>query len=363
MAENAYFTILSPLAEGSFGEQLDCLSELTARWLTAHSLTCSDLVQARVYLTDAANTADALTAHPLSLMLRAESAFSWIEQPLLDGTKVALQLWAIKGGAEKRIWEDGIALSSGEDVLLFQSVRFQEGEVSGRDARQQTREAFERHIDRMAEMGMTLERDCHRTWLYVRDIDRHYGGVVKGRNEIFAREGLTADTHFIASTGIGGYGDNAQAILCADFLSLVAGGKDMHIHYLQATDYLNPTAEYGVAFERGTALDFRNCRYRFISGTASIDRNGSCLYRGDVVAQAGRLFLNIGKLLAADGATLQDVRYMIVYLRDVADTAVIRKYMEEHFPHIPNLLTEARVCRPEWLIEVECIATGESKRG
>ena len=50
--------------------------------------------------------------------------------------------------------------------------------------------------------------------------------------------------------------------------------------------------------------------------------------------------------------------YFIVYLRDIADAPVLRRYMQIRFPNTPFLLTEARVCRPEWLIEVEGMAVG-----
>ena len=151
--------------------------------------------------------------------------------------------------------------------------------------------------------------------------------------------------------------NNTQTIVAADFLSADTGANDANIRYLKALDYLNPTAEYGVAFERGTAITLWGTRYRFISGTASIDHKGCCVHRGDVVKQADRLFTNISKLLEDDGATLADMAYYIVYLRDVADAATISRYMAERYPHTPYLITEARVCRPEWLIEVEGIAT------
>ena len=95
----------------------------------------------------------------------------------------------------------------------------------------------------------------------------------------------------------------------------------------------------------------------FISGTASIDKYGQCVHRGDVLTQTGRLFLNIEKLLNDGGATLSDVRYMVVYLRDITDYVKVAEYMRVRFPMVPYLILEARVCRPEWLIEVECIAT------
>lgn len=64
------------------------------------------------------------------------------------------------------------------------------------------------------------------------------------------------------------------------------------------------------------------------------------------------------KLLESAGGTLADMTYFIVYLRDIADAPVLRRYMQIRFPNTPFLLTEARVCRPEWLIEVEGMAVG-----
>lgn len=139
------------------------------------------------------------------------------------------------------------------------------------------------------------------------------------RNEVFEREGLTADTHFIASTGIGGASELRHALVAMDFFS--AGGlDDGQTGYLRALDYLSPTNEYGVAFERGVWADIADGRHFFVSGTASIDKHGDSLHRGEVLTQAGRLFLNMEKLLESGGGDLSKVRYFIVYLRDVAES-------------------------------------------
>lgn len=354
----AHFTILSPTPNTSLSAQLDETERLLVAWLDGKGLRADHLVQARFYLTDAANSLPLLTAHTLYNKVCAGCARSWIEQPMLDGTKVALQVWALHAEGMERHAEGNVTrVSHAGQQLLFETFRPSIDEAHGLDADAQTRLSFHRHAATLAHHGLALKDHCQRTWFFVRDIDRHYGGVVSGRNAVFADEGLTADDHFIASTGIGGYTDNAQAIVAADFLSIHAGAHQANIRYLKALDYLNPTAEYGVAFERGTAITLWGTRYRFISGTASIDSHGQCVHRGDVVKQADRLFINIGKLLEDDGATLADMAYYIVYLRDIADTDTISRYMAKHYPHTPYLITEARVCRPEWLIEVEGIAT------
>lgn len=54
---------------------------------------------------------------------------------------------------------------------------------------------------------------------------------------------------------------------------------------------------------------------------------------------------------------IEDVGHMIVYLRDTADYAVVNQMFEERFPDVPKVIVHAPVCRPGWLIEMECMAT------
>ena len=54
--------------------------------------------------------------------------------------------------------------------------------------------------------------------------------------------------------------------------------------------------------------------------------------------------------------TYDDVMQIVVYLRDGADYAVVSRMFSERFPNIPYVITLAPVCRPTWLVEMECIA-------
>ena len=49
-------------------------------------------------------------------------------------------------------------------------------------------------------------------------------------------------------------------------------------------------------------------------------------------------------------------RHIIVYLRDIADYAVVKEMFDKRFPDIPRVVTLASVCRPGWLVEMECMA-------
>jgi enamine deaminase RidA (YjgF/YER057c/UK114 family) len=65
---------------------------------------------------------------------------------------------------------------------------------------------------------------------------------------------------------------------------------------------------------------------------------------------------NIEMLLKEADCSFENVAHLIVYLRDVADYAIVRKIFAERFPSIPTVIVLAPVCRPGWLIETECMA-------
>jgi enamine deaminase RidA (YjgF/YER057c/UK114 family) len=119
---------------------------------------------------------------------------------------------------------------------------------------------------------------------------------------------------------------------------------------------LCPTKDYSVTFERGTRISYADRAHHFISGTASIDNEGNVVHVGDVMMQLDRTIMNIEALLRSGGARLQDLMYLIVYLRDPTDYARINGKLKERFPDLPMVIVQGAVCRPEWLIEIEGVA-------
>jgi enamine deaminase RidA (YjgF/YER057c/UK114 family) len=140
----------------------------------------------------------------------------------------------------------------------------------------------------------------------------------------------------------------------------LTGFEPSQQRYLYAPTHLNPTYEYGVTFERGTRMEYGDRTHLIISGTASIDNQGNVLHVGDIVKQAQRMCENVETLLAEGGASFNDVMQIIIYLRDTADYETVKQFFSERFPHIPSVITLAPVCRPTWLIEMECWAVKEN---
>jgi enamine deaminase RidA (YjgF/YER057c/UK114 family) len=136
----------------------------------------------------------------------------------------------------------------------------------------------------------------------------------------------------------------------------VKGLKPGQVTYLYAKDHLSPTHEYGVTFERGTAITYGDRRQIYISGTASIDHKGDVLHIGDIEQQTLRMLENIRALLDEGGMTLDDIAMAIVYLRDTADAQNVRHILTRELPALNYVMVLAPVCRPTWLVEMECIA-------
>ena len=142
----------------------------------------------------------------------------------------------------------------------------------------------------------------------------------------------------------------------------IAGIQPGQVHYLYAPTHLNRTSEYGVSFERGTYIDYADRRHTIISGTASINNKGLIEHPKDIERQARRMWDNVEALLTEAECTFDDVTMMIVYLRDIADYAMVRRLYDERFPDKPRIIVQAPVCRSGWLIEMECMAVKKQEK-
>jgi enamine deaminase RidA (YjgF/YER057c/UK114 family) len=348
-----YHVSLSPEYSDSFEEQLNDIVQQFALVLYENKITKKHLVFAKLFLSDYINQKPLIEQHKAFSPLLSECAVSVVEQAPLDGTKVNAIFFFLKTN-DLRIERKNNAFHICVEGKLH--IYHTVNEFTSSDPYSQVQEAFQSHINLLEQHGLSMKHDCHRTWIYSRDVDKDYGQIVDSRNAIFDLHGLTKHTHYITSTGIEGKGFDRSSDVNIDFYS-IQDTKPEQIQYLEALDYLSPTHEYGVAFERGTSIRYPDKKHLFISGTASIDKHGDCIFRNDVSKQTERLFLNIEKLLGSGGASSQDIAHMIVYLRNISDCDIVKNYLALHFPNTPKVVVLARVCRPEWLIEVECLAS------
>ena len=329
----------------SYNEQLEDVFAAYNRLIT-NELKGAHAVFKRYFLSDATNQADSVLLADMT-----DCAKSIIQQAPLDGTKVALWVYLMTNV------ETGVTPSGLYEVRHGSYRHLWNGSAHNLAANSeyQTRLLFNEYNMQLIQEECTLEANCIRTWLFVNDVDLNYGGVVRARNQVFFTQGLTVNTHFIASTGIGGRQQDPNVLSQMDNYA-IAGVKKEQIHYLYAPTHLNRTSDYGVSFERGTMVDYGDRRHVFISGTASINNKGEIMFPGDVRKQTHRMWENVETLLKEADCTYVDVCYMIVYLRDTADYAIVQQLYEERFQGKPYVIVHAPVCRPGWLVEMECMA-------
>jgi len=132
-----------------------------------------------------------------------------------------------------------------------------------------------------------------------------------------------------------------------------------NLHVLnEAFAYEKPSS-----FARGMRIDIGNVVILLISGTASIDEAGNTVHVGDFRAQCRRTYQNITGLLESEGATWHDIVRTSCYLRDIdRDYAEFNEertkfFAEQGLDPLPaSTGIEAKLCRPDLLVEMEAIA-------
>jgi enamine deaminase RidA (YjgF/YER057c/UK114 family) len=126
----------------------------------------------------------------------------------------------------------------------------------------------------------------------------------------------------------------------------------------EAYAYARPSS-----FSRGMRIDLNGLTILLISGTASIDEFGKSVHIGDFRAQMRRTLDNITGLLESEGCTWHDIVRTSCYLRDIdrdyeafneERTAFFKAQDLDPLPASTGI--EAKLCRPELLVEIEAIA-------
>lgn len=126
----------------------------------------------------------------------------------------------------------------------------------------------------------------------------------------------------------------------------------------EAYAYAKPSS-----FSRGMRIELNGLTILLISGTASIDEYGKSVHIGDFRAQMQRTLANITGLLESEGCTWHDIVRTTCYLRDIdrdyeafneERTAFFKEQKLDPLPASTGI--QAKLCRPELLVEIEAIA-------
>jgi enamine deaminase RidA (YjgF/YER057c/UK114 family) len=358
------FLIISTSSSHSlFSTALAELDDTFYKALCSHGISIQNLVSARIYISDIENQKKELLASGIFQQL-TQGAISIIQQPPLSGGPIALFAYFVSSpelSITKQtvfpVQKDTLRITShiqGRHYAMLAIAGYAGiGSISVND---QTTELFTSYVSLLKKNNMTLPANSIRTWIYVRDVDRYYMGMVKARREFFEKCGLTQSTRFLASTGIGGNSTHAESLVTMDALAF-SGLKPQQIIQMEALEHMPPTMRYGVTFERGLRIVFGDRSHLYISGTASIDKNGDIVHPGDPIRQIQCTLANVTALLQAQNATLADLTHLIVYIRDPQSAPHILPEIQKQIPaNVPVLAVNGAVCRPGWLVEVDGMA-------
>ncbi len=357
-AEEYYFSFVNNEA-GSFEKAIAELSEKYRFATKCLGLSEQTLIFSRLHVSDIINQKDLLAKSELFRHL-GHGVVSVIEQtPLTPGSLVLFSYHVKKatGELQKEFpnrgggpWRTGMIAKGDHYSMVCSSNQAQAGHF---DSRQQTELIFKSFCAFLDRYDLNIRENLVRTWIYVRDIDNHYDGMVEARKDFFHSQGLCRQSRFVASTGIEGRGAETGAIVTMDSLSLGNIAQEQ-IVTIDALEHLPRTMLYGVTFERGLRVRFGDRSHLMISGTASIDEDGKVAHEGDIEKQTHRTIDNVEALLRSEGAALNDMTYALCYLRNPKDYECVKEIVGARLPeNLPIIIVEAAVCRPSWLFEME----------
>jgi enamine deaminase RidA (YjgF/YER057c/UK114 family) len=325
-------------------------------------LSAEHLVSSKFFFSDIINQADKLTSAK-EFECFTESACSFIGQPPLGGDDLVALLYYIKGDrVRKSMRRHGgtkHALTvAGASYGMHFTANLGDGGANG--PYEQTKRVFGSYESMLNDCRMSIKDNAVRTWLYLSDMDSHYEEMARARKDFFETCGLTKETHYLASTGIGAETNVKGALVAMDAIA-VSGIDERQISYLSAPGRMSPTHEYGVTFERGAKIAFGDREHFYISGTASIDKNGVVAHPGDIERQTVRAIENFNALLSPHGVAISDMACLVVYLRDMNHFGFVRDILAQRASGPLTLFVNAAVCRASWLVEIEGVGVRPRK--
>jgi aminoacrylate peracid reductase len=115
-------------------------------------------------------------------------------------------------------------------------------------------------------------------------------------------------------------------------------------------DAPRPLAPYTPGIKVGNTI--------YVSGMLALDDKGEIVGKGDVATQTRRVIELIEQVLKAEGASLKDVAFNAIFLKDLADYAAMNAVYREFFPNEPpaRYCIRADLVKPEFLVEIASTA-------
>lgn len=170
-------------------------------------------------------------------------------------------------------------------------------------------------------------------------------------------------TAYPASTGIGMHGQG----LALSVLAVTGEVQAVPLENPRQISAYRYNAIYGPQsprFARGLVLIRGNDAMLFVSGTASIVASET-RHAGDVAAQTRQTLDHISYLISEAnlsrhglrglGGTWNGLLSARIYVKRAEDRILVETLCQERWGQVPLVSTQADICRPDLLVEVECL--------
>jgi aminoacrylate peracid reductase len=111
-----------------------------------------------------------------------------------------------------------------------------------------------------------------------------------------------------------------------------------------------PIAPYSAGAKAGNTV--------YVSGVLALGEGGVVLHVGDAAAQTRAVLETIKTTLEAAGATMADIAFNHIFLKDLADYAAFNTVYAEYFPgpKPARYCIKAELVKPDCLVEIASIA-------
>ena len=263
-----------------------------------------------------------------------------------------VHVWAAAGGSVQHLRHGGRIVGS-----LFEDQYARYCRVVGllpADASHpradQASEVF-RQMEGILQGGRMDFLDVFRTWFYNDDILGWYRDFNGVRSQFFRDRGVPGKL-LPASTGVDGR-NGVGAALTAGLIAVKPKGGGVKV-----SDVLSPlqppAPSYGSSFSRAVEVETPDHRRLYVSGTASIDRDGKTVFVGDCAAQVRRTMEVVQAILESRGMDWSDVVRSLAYFKQPEDAPLFGRYVADAaLPRFPAIVLGNGICRDDLLFEIE----------
>jgi len=193
-----------------------------------------------------------------------------------------------------------------------------------------------------------------RTWMWLDDILSWYEDFNQVRNTFFTEQGMLANgkkDRMPASTGVG-LGPANRGHCSMDLVATLEPAAS--IRYIQAAGQQQSAFDYGSAFSRATRAVAPASEIVYISGTASIDAEGTTTHVADAPGQIKATIDNVRAVMEQMHCPEDKLVQVTAYCKNTQVERVFNHY--KHQMQWPWLTVICDICRDDLLFEIEAAA-------